>query len=856
MPGRDEQGGLLRLIRLFAASIAGLVFVAGAAGTVSAAKPSAALGVKVLDARQSTVGSKGLKVKVSGPKGAKVSISVKSTNFDEGTRNASKVRKVRIGKNGSTTVSVPLDSASKKAARGCSARSFQVTAKSGRKSATSKASMTRTSGACRLAPVDLTRADYCDFIAQPKQGLCMMPFPNDFYTRKDSSSPTGKRIDFDNRAMPKNDSGQVIQSSDYNYSDGFSQGQGIVLKVPGVDSTVAIEANDFVELDRLSRYAEPSQRAVVIDAKTGKRWPIWVQVDAGAGTDASRALMISPATNFDPKGRYIVALRNLVDEGGNPVQAPNSFRYYRDQIPSKQKKVNDRRSKFEGIFKTLKKAGIKRSSLYLAWDFTVSSNENNYARALHMRDEAFAELGDTTMADLEVQGEAPEFEVTAQGEGGDSLRLPDNSVRTIPDDVARYVAGTYTVPCFLTGGTRAGSPDECGSGGEMELNASGLPKRFGDYEANFECIIPESSFGPNGEPGRPHIYGHGLLGASAEIVFSPVSRGLGRDHEMVGCATDEIGMAGQDLLGAVIPALTNLANFPKIADRLQQGLLNELFLARVMFHPDGFVTDPAFQDGDGETQGDPVIDTGDVFYTGASQGGIMGGALTAISPDFTRAALVVGGMNYSTLLTRSSNWGTYGVVFNGSYADELARPLILNMIQMLWDRGEPNGYAHVMTDNPPPNTPPHEITLQIALGDHQVSNFTSDVQARTVGAKTNIGAIDERRWPNYESLWNIPRIQPGEYPYRGSSIIYWDSGPPRPDPLNPSRTIGTGVSPYGNIAPNAVDESWEDPHGAPRGGEAGPVSMMATFLQSDGFITDPCGGQACVGGGWEGFDAP
>jgi hypothetical protein len=184
----------------------------------------------------------------------------------------------------------------------------------------------------------------------------------------------------------------------------------------------------------------------------------------------------------------------------------------------------------------------------------------------------------------------------------------------------------------------------------------------------------------------------------------------------------------------------------------------------------------------------------------------------------------------------------------------MLRPLLFSLIQMLWDRGEPNGYSHVMTDDPPPNTPEHNVTMQIALGDHQVSNFASDVQARTIGAKTNIGAIDERRWPDYEDLWNIPRIQPDEYPYRGSSIIYQDGGPPRPDPSNPGQTIGTGVPPYGNLAPNAIDDSWEDPHGAPRGGAAGPVAMMSTFLQTDGYIEDPCGGLACVGAGWGGFD--
>jgi hypothetical protein len=839
-------------IKPFVVAVAGFAVATGLLGGAATASP---LSVKLVEVGQKQIRSKGVTVEVRSSRKGKVTVALKVKSFDEGTLSAGR-KTVSFRKKGTRKTTIGLNRKARQLAGNCQKLGLSVTATGGGRKASRSKGMVRNLGPCRLAKVNLSRASHCDFIAQPKQGRCMMPFPNDFHTRRDSSSPTGKRINFDNRAMPRNNSDKVIKASDYNYSDGFSQGQGIVLRVPGVDSVAAIKKNNFVELDRLSRYAEPSQKAVVIDAKTGKRWPIWVQVDSNAGSNQNRALMISPSTNFDPKGRYIVALRNLVDANGKAVTAPDAFRYYRDQIPSKQKPVNDRRSKFEGIFKTLKKAGIKRSSLYLAWDFTVASNENSYARALHMRDEAFKELGDTTMADGEVQGDAPEFVVTAQGAAGDSLRLPDNSVRTIPNDVARYVAGTYTVPCFLTGGSRAGQPDECGSGGTMDLNADGLPKRYGDYEANFECIIPQTAFGPEGVPGRPHVYGHGLLGASAEIVFSPVSRGLGRDHGMVGCATDEIGMAAQDLLATVIPSLTELSNFPKLADRLQQGLLNELFLARVMFHPEGFVSDPAFQDGDGVASGDPVIDTDDVFYTGASQGGIMGGALTAISPDFTKAALVVGGMNYSTLLNRSSNWGTYGLVFNNAYGDELERPLVLNIIQMLWDRGEPNGYAHVMTDNPPPNTPPHEITLQIALGDHQVSNFTSDVQARTVGAKTNIGAIDDRRWPNYEDLWNIERIKADEYPYRGSSIIYWDSGPPRPNPDNPSRTIGTGVSPYENIAPNAVDDSWEDPHGAPRGGEVGPVSMMATFLQTDGYIEDLCNGLACVGGGWDGFGPP
>ena len=96
----------------------------------------------------------------------------------------------------------------------------------------------------------------------------------------------------------------------------------------------------------------------------------------------------------------------------------------------------------------------------------------------------------------------------------------------------------------------------------------------------------------------------------------------------------------------------DLSAFPELADRLQQGLLNELYLGRAMIHRNGFSSDPAFHVNG--TLGTPsVINTSQLYYDGNSQGGIMGGALTAVSPDFTRAALGVPAMRYSLLLPRS-----------------------------------------------------------------------------------------------------------------------------------------------------------------------------------------------------------
>jgi hypothetical protein len=167
-------------------------------------------------------------------------------------------------------------------------------------------------------------------------------------------------------------------------------------------------------------------------------------------------------------------------------------------------------------------------------------------------------------------------------------------------------------------------------------------------------------------------------------------------------------------------------------------------------------------------------------------------------------------MNYSVLLPRSVDFDEFAQVLYPSYPDERARPLVFDLMQMLWDRGEPNGYAHRMTTNPLPGTPAHQVLMNVAFGDHQVSDYQADVEARTIGALAHRPVLYPGRWAETDVLWNVPSI--GAYPHTGSAIYYWDIGPVREDPLNPGTQIGTEPPPYENL-PN---RSGQDPHGAPR----------------------------------------
>ena len=62
-------------------------------------------------------------------------------------------------------------------------------------------------------------------------------------------------------------------------------------------------------------------------------------------------------------------------------------------------------------------------------------------------------------------------------------------------------------------------------------------------------------------------------------------------------------------------------------------------------------------------------------------------------------------MNYSTLLDRSVDFDPFGVVFDPTYPDSVDRQLAILLAQMLWDRGENDGYAQHLTVNPYRRTP-------------------------------------------------------------------------------------------------------------------------------------------------------
>jgi len=782
--------------------------------------------------------------------------------------------------------------------------------------------------------VDVPNFDRCDFL---NREYCLFPWPNNWFTKADADTDTGLLVNLNLLSMPANVAGKRIDPTDWNRNDGFSPGQALLLRVPGVD----LVKTGAVPLTDIARSYDAQAPILVIDADTGERQLIWAELDAnitkftscdGVGTvgtviellgevglpgvdaiagvaetlrdqcdglpevsnplaDPGPALIIRPAKNFIPGHRYIAALRKLKDSEGADIEAPASFRIYRDNHRSSLPMVEGRRAHFEELFAALGKAGIPRAELYLTWDFTIASERNLTERVLHIRDDALAALGDDTPADGIPQGDSPVIsDITVSDRVGD-------------ENIAREVRGVITVPSYMNipngpaGSRFYYTPSAAG------LNGDGLPDRNPikpTQTFNFLCRIPRRAFdgasdpaaATQGKPQRPALYGHGLLGSQSEGSGQVGS--IIQEVGMIYCATDWIGMASHDFDPAskpvdtvyydpplgdvlnVLTLLTDMSNFTTLTDRVQQGLINFTYLGRAILNPAGFCALDAFKVGD-----QCLIDRTELYYDGNSQGGIIGGALLAVSPDIKSGVLGVVGMNYSTLLSRSVDFDTYATFMYASYQASLDQQFVLSLIQMLWDRAENNGYAwSLAAGHNLPGAIPKRVLLHPAFGDHQVTMTSAEVMARSIGAGVHCPAIsrgtspqrgpavyriinaaigldpldNNRRHPDEEPYFGLPCITS---PHVGNALVVWDSGPtlradgtPRND-ANAERTELSGVAPppTNNTPPRPELGYGADPHEYPRSTAASRQQKDA-FFRPNGAVVDTCGGKPCTTRGY------
>ena len=217
------------------------------------------------------------------------------------------------------------------------------------------------------------------------------------------------------------------------------------------------------------------------------------------------------------------------------------------------------------------------------------------------------------------------------------------------------------------------------------------------------------------------IFGHGLFSAPQEYLSAGGDPSkviaLCNSMEAVCIGGEWRGLTERDRSDA-LRAATDVSRFPLLTDKLIQGLSNQLALARLV--ESDFIDEPYLQ----ATGGGSLINRDRIYYYGISLGGIEGAAFLANSEIVRSGVLHVPGAVWSLMLERSSNWTPLEEFLAATLPVASQRQLLYSAMQLLWDPVDPINHLRGLDDQ--------NVLMQVAVGDEQVPNISSEVMARSL----------------------------------------------------------------------------------------------------------------------------
>jgi hypothetical protein len=565
---------------------------------------------------------------------------------------------------------------------------------------------------------------------------CMTPWPSAVFEVDDPTTATTRKLAIPDHTLPTNFDDELVDPTGWNKADGFSPSAPMVMSFPGGVSAVGLPQASDMTLSLM-----PDSPTVILDLTTGQRVAHFAEIDMQAdATPDAQALFIRPSQRLIGGHRYAVAITNKVKaRDGGDLPVPPGFAALLDGKHTDHSLLEATRPRMTEVLAALDAAGFAASELVVAWDFTVASDEYLHRDMIAARDRAIVAL-DGHPIQFTISSDAP---------------IDDGS------QIKRKITGSLDAPLFLTN-NGANTP-----GTVIARDAQDLPALQGFYRMPFTAIVPACAYTAVVPVGMV-LYGHGLMGTSEEVSYGVQSQ-TAAEACLVMVATDMRGMSTSDL-SAVARALNNATHADEVMEVLEQGLVNNITLVRAMRTT---LASSLFVDA---ANGNRVlVDPTKVYYYGLSQGAIFGTAIMAYEPTIQRAALGVGGANYSLLLDRSADWPRYRVILSGAYSDSLDDTLVMNLFQMRWDKVEGSGIVNTVLAGAPTAPIAKQILMQIALSDEQVPNLGSYWQARSM----NIPVIG----PTPTTPWGLDVAQ-SPLAAGASGLLIMDGGAPVPPSTN------------------------------------------------------------------------
>src|ERR1019366_6018869 len=271
----------------------------------------------------------------------------------------------------------------------------------------------------------------CDVLLTAPIGHdCLLPWPNNAFTVSSKKTPTGRQLAVSSTLDPTNVKGVHVSTTYINQGDGFSPGSVILTYVPNLD----LVASHVAPSTDIGSSLDSNAPIVLLDTVTGKRVPYFAELDSQTTNTAEQLLLIHPAVALTETHRYVVVLRDLVDNSGHSL-APLASTTAAWNATSRSS------TRLRYISRVLRKdlaSVIGSTEPYMAWDFTVASEKSLAGPALTMHKLAYGwlakhHLAYHTKTAIPVTDYAPAFTVTSS--------TTINGVRDIH--------GTFQVPLFL-----------------------------------------------------------------------------------------------------------------------------------------------------------------------------------------------------------------------------------------------------------------------------------------------------------------------------------------------------------------------------------------------------------------------
>ena len=595
-------------------------------------------------------------------------------------------------------------------------------------------------------------------------GACLAPWPPSTYEVLDDVSMTGYRVEIPAGAIPAGNSGVPFDPTRLNGRAGYSPATQIIAHFG-----VPIDTSNLVGPGDMARSLTADSPTIILDVAQNVLVPHFAEVDVNLKGDEldRQALYLRPAARLGGGRHYVVAIKKtLRSADGASIAVPDGFEASVSGETTSNVRLEALRERYPDIFASLDNHGVLPGDLLLAWDFHTATDLEMRADLLAARDAAAA----------------------FQGAGGANLELHDIVVEDNPRaGIAKKVRFSFD------------SPSVRDAGGLLR-NGSGVPEVRGTTRARGVALIPSCATTTTRVPIT--IFGHGFFGGIEESGGGYVQSFAARTCRII-IGTDWRGMMRDDTADVIL-ALGDLQRGQAFGERIVQGMIDVEALAALAKTK---IATQILTDGLGASVAD--VDA-EVTYYGISQGSILGSTLFAIDPVMTKAVLHVGGANWSVLFERSTNWAVLSLPFKGSYPDPLLQCMLEQVLQMGLDVIDPVHWAPLATG---PGTSRKQYLLHASIGDAQVTNLATYVQARTMGIPL-LG-------PSVTTPYGLtsPTGEPS------SALVIVDE---RPSPMPP--------------ASNQLNDQGNEAHENPRRRER-LMDQIDAFLD-DGSITNTCTG-AC-----------